>query len=223
MAEENIKNKPEIMGPGAHEIHQTIADATGFSGGESAVLLQEAQNETEPDPEFPFGHPNNIDWTKIDSAGIQLIKEINLRPWMKSTEYCSGHPLDRPSDEKSEFYPYITGNDVYEEIGKLDMAYIRGLIPDVFFRRRKQELRERGATRFYLNVNVYNIAIFQQWTRMLSTLIIMSTNSILDPLIVRYNPVRPGMNYTIHWDYWTLAERELIHQLAFDSLMHFPV
>ena len=221
-----VDGKPEIAGPGAHEI-EAVPDATGHSGDPTVVFEEEPETLAEPepqiDPAFPFGRPENIDYTKIDQVGVKLIQEVNLRPWIKSTEYCSGHPLDRPADEYSEIYPYVTGENVYKEINKLDLAYVRGLIPDVFFRHRKAEIREMGATRFYLNVNVYNLGIFLEWARLFGTFVVMATNSTINPLIVRYNPLRVGMNYSIYWDYWTAEERELIHTIALDSLSNFPV
>src|SRR5277367_5848603 len=144
----------EVFGPGASKIKviEPVADATGFPGDDTpeppagpveAAILEDmkskiaaAEEEAEKpiDPFFPFGTPNQIDWTKIDQAGVEMLQELNLRPWIKSVEYCSGHPLDRPPDEVSALYPYVSGENVYDEIDKLDMAFIRGLIPDQFFR-----------------------------------------------------------------------------------------
>lgn len=210
-------NEPEIMGPGASEV-QAVADATG-----SPHELPSQDSLPGLDLSFPFGRPENINWEEIDQAGIILIKELNLRPWIKTTEYCSGHPLDRPAGELSLLYPISTGENVYEEIHTLDLAYVRGLISDIYFRRRKQELRDIGATRFFLNVNVYNQTIFQDWIRALTTMVMVATNSGINLLNVRYNQLRLGMNYSIYWDYWTMEERDLIHALTLECLSHFPV
>jgi hypothetical protein len=220
-------NNPEIAGPGAASI-EAIPDGTGFSGDDTQWKKEPPapaveSEEPEFDPNFPFGKPADIDWTKIDTPGSILLKELNLRSWMQSTEYCSGHPLDRPADESSELYPYVTGENVYVEIAKLDMAYTRGVISDVYFRHRKRELREIGGTRFFLNVNVYNQTIFQDWVRMLGTMVMMSLGGAINPLVVRYNPLRPGTNYSIYLDYWTLDERDIIHALVLSSLAQFPV
>lgn len=233
--------KPTIVGPDADEIKvEQIPDATGYSipemdeeaepigVAEASLLLgakKAADEASKPtiDPAFPFGRPEDIDWSKIDAAGHDLLKEVNIRPWMKSVEYCSGHPLNRHPEELSELYPYVTGENVYEEINRLDLAFIRGLIPDVFFRYRKQEIRSMGATRFYLNVNVYSIEIFLQWTKILAGMVTASTQSVTNPLIVRFNPNRPGVNYSIYWDYWTAEERNLIHYLVSESLDSVPV
>jgi hypothetical protein len=226
-------NLPQLQGPGAKKIEiEHVPDGTGFSGSdeEPAGPAEEAGAESvkkeEPmefDPEFPFGTPAAIDWNEIDAPGRDMLKELNLRPWIKSTEYCSGHPLDRPVDEPSKLYPYVTGENVYEEIANLDMAYIRGLVNDTYFRHRKTELRALGATRFYLNVNVYDNAIFSEWIRLLAALVAAATNSGLYPLIVRENPLRPGKNVSLVWDYWTAEERDMIHHLVMVSLNHFPV
>lgn len=227
----------EILGPGASKIKviEPVADATGFPGddtpepasgpAEAAVLESAAPPPAEKtiDPFFPFGTPNDIDWNTIDKAGAELIQEINLRPWIKSVEYCSGHPLDRPPDEESGLYPYVSGENVYDEISKLDMAFVRGLIPDVYFRYRKQELRTQGMTRFYLNVNVYNIEIFLEWTKAISHLVTIMTQSAINPVVVRYNPLRPGVNYSIYWDYWTMDERDMIHDAVSTALNHIPI
>lgn len=232
---------PEVFGPGASKIKviEPVADATGFPGddkpeppagpAEEAVLEAAKAAEVPPpqqkpiDPYFPFGAPQDIDWKKIDSAGVELLQELNMRPWIKSVEYCSGHPLDRPPDEASELYPYVSGENVYDEITKLDMAFVRGLIPDQYFRYRKQELRTQGMTRFYLNVNVYNIDIFLEWTRSIAQLVTIMTNSSINPVVVRYNPLRPGTNYSIYWDYWTMDEQMLIHDAVETALLHIPV
>ena len=222
-------NKPEIVGPHADLVEvEPIPDGTGFSGDGSQVepvQSNESHEQKEPvfDPEFPFGRPENIKWSEIDAAGVELLKEINLRPWMKSTEYCSGHPLDRPENELSSLYPYVTGENVYQEIDKLDRAYLRGLINDTFFRSRKKELREAGATRFFLNVNIYNNDIYLEWIKLLAALVASATPNGLYPLIVRENPLRPGHNVSLIWDYWTSEERDMIHYLIMVSLNSFPV
>jgi hypothetical protein len=217
-------NTPQIEGPEAHKIEiEPIPDATGFSGEDAPAEKQAENKQDVPDPTFPFGRPEHINWEEIDPAGHELLKEINLRQWMKTTEYCSGHPLDRPLNEASELYPYITGENVYEEIHRLDLAYMRGLVNDSFFKHRKLELRNAGCTRFYLNVNVYDLEIFLQWTRFISTLVIASMNSSVYPLVVRFNPLRPGNNVSLYWDYWTMDEREMIHGLLMASLAQFPV
>lgn len=239
-----MSDQPEIFGPGA-ELVQTVPDATGHSGEETTPVIavavtssdgvgiaqaieevvEELQSEPEPvvNPQFPFGHPDNIDWSKIDPAGVNMLKDLNARSWIKSVEYCSGHPANRPANEGSALYPPANGRNPYEDINTLDNAYLRGAIPDVYFRYQKQEIRQSTITRFYLNVNVYNIAIFQAWVKLLSTMITMATNTVLNPVLVRYNPLRPGINYTIAWDYWTLEERDLIHQVVTDSLANYPV
>jgi hypothetical protein len=103
------------------------------------------------------------------------------------------------------------------------MAFVKGLINETYFKYRKTELRTAGATRFYLNVNVYNLGIFLEWTRLLSIMVLKAMNSSLYPLIVRLNPIRPGINFTLAWDYWTLDEREMIHALIMTSLNNIPV
>lgn len=203
-----IDVQPEIAGPDASVIQPT----------DSAEPIK-----PQIDPAFPFGRPEEIDWTQLDTSGIVLINELNLRPWIKSTEYCSGHPLNRHPEEISELYPYVTGEDVYEETSKLDRAYLRGLIPDVYFRSRKRDLRENGITRFYLNINVYNLTIFHDWIKVFSSIVMVASGSSSNPLIVRYNPLRVGINYTLYWDYWTTEERDLIHNIAIQSLNNFPV
>lgn len=225
-----MSTEPEVHGPGAKEIQiEAIPDGTGFSGDVAEVEATEVKNETtapvekEFDPAFPFGRVEDIDWNKIDAPGRDMLKELNLRSWVKSTEYCSGHPLNRPIDEVSDLYPYVSGENVYEEIARLDMAYIRGLINDTFFKQRKTELRSTGATRFYLNVNVYDYAIFSEWVKVLASLVAATTSSMLYPLIVRENPLRPGKNISLAWDYWTVEERDMIHQLVMVALNNFPV
>jgi hypothetical protein len=220
--------EPEIAGPEAHKVEvvpvQGEVATEKPAGPAEQTVLDSVKPEAPPlDPSFPFGRPENIDYKILDEAGHDLIKELNLRPWVKTVEYCSGHPLDRFPEEQSELYPYATGENVYEEIAKLDMAYLRGLVNDTYFKHRKTELRSAGATRFYLNMNVYNLGIFLEWTRLLSALIIATTNSGLYPLIVRLNPLRPGVNVSVYWDYWTLEERDMIHDLFLVSLNNFPV
>lgn len=237
------KGKPEIYGPGKHKIQvsEPVPDATGHSNSEPEVPMVEAFEETqeivdaiadsfiplefepEPDPSFPFGTPDQIDYTKLDKAGVELIQELNKRPWVKTVEYCSGHPLDRPADELSELYPYVSGENVYQEINKLDMAMTRGLISDRYFRYRKNDLQTVGATRFFLNVNVMDIKIFQSFVKVCSQLLTVTTQSVVNPIIVRMNPLRPGNNFSIHWDYWTMAERNMIHAILLDALYNIPV
>lgn len=225
----SIDKQPEIAGPGAASI-QSVPDGTGHSTDEVFILdadQLEAEEVEEPvieiDPAFPFGRPENIDWAQIDPAGVTLLQEVNLRSWMKSTEYCSGHPLNRPPNEVSKLYPLVTGENVYEEINRIDTAFLRGLIPDVYFRQRKQDLRQQGMTRFYLNVNVYNIEIFQEWLKFFCSVVTLATQTQLNPVVIRYNPMRPGMNYSIYWDYWTIEERDMIHTLIMNSLSQFPI
>lgn len=231
-----INGKPEIFGPDADKVElEHVPDGTGFSGETAEqpaglaeeiiaeIFKEQEEDEIAMDPMYPFGRPENIDYAELDQAGIQLIQEVNLRPWMKSVEYCSGHPLNRPPDEPSYLYPFVSGENVYEEINRLDLAHIRGLIPDPYFRYRKQELRQQGMTRFYLNVNVFNMMIFQEWARIFSTLVTVATQSSVNPLIARFNPLRPGINYSFYWDYWTVEERQLIHAVALDALSNFPL
>jgi hypothetical protein len=190
------------------------------------AMVEETEPEVQIDAEFPFGRPEVIDWDELDKEGHPLIKEINLRPWMKSTEYCSGHPLDRPKDEQTGWGSRISdvlSENVYVEISKLDMAYLRGAIPDVYYRRRKLQLRDEGATRFYLNINVYNLVPFMQWIRTFSVTLLSLLGSDYNPIVVRMNPLRPGLNYTIYWDYWSMDERVMIHDLALRTLQQFPV
>lgn len=229
-------NKPEIFGPGAGLVKiEAIPDATGHPGepevekpagpAEQQVVdqAQAEQQQEEVDPAFPFGKPDKIDYKELDIAGHELITELNLRPWIKTVEYCSGHPLDRFPEEKSDLYPYGTGENVYEEMQKLDMAFMRGLINDTYFKYRKKELREVGATRFYLNVNVYDEKIFKEWIKLASSLVIATTHNGLYPLKVQFNPLRFGTNYSIYWDYWTMEEREMVHVILLTALQNFPV
>jgi len=228
--------KPEIHGPDAATISASIPDGIGHSLNEGeevpegvaealaqAIAAAAETEKVELDPMFPFGTPDQIDYKELDQAGVKLIQELNKRPWIKTVEYCSGHPLNRHPEEASELYPYVTGENVYEETDKLDMAFIRGVVPDQFFRRRKRELREQGLTRFYLNVNVYSLPIFMDWVRTLAAAVMVVTQQGLNPLIIRFNPIRTGVNYSIYWDYWTLEERDLIHNLALDTLNQIPI
>jgi|SRR5208337_323878 len=224
--------KPQIAGPGAEGIKvQTEPTAVEVKegmpeglkkllGGLAAAVQEQAEAEAQIDPSFPFGKPEEIDYSELDSAGITMIQEINKRPWIKTVEYCSGHPLDRPTGEQSELYPYATGENVYLETAKLESAFVRGLIPDQYFRHRKDELRRAGITRFYLNVNIEDMIPFMGWIGYISKLVVMATNTLVNPVVVRYNPLRPGINFSIYWDYWTLEERHLIHSVVMDALQH---
>lgn len=224
--------EPQIAGPGAEGIKvQTtpIIDEgkedlpeglKKLLGGIAVAVQEQAEAESKVDPFFPFGKPEDINYSELDSAGITMIQEINKRPWIKTVEYCSGHPLDRPTGEQSELYPYATGENVYMETARLESSFVRGLIPDQYFRHRKEELRKAGITRFYLNVNVENMIPFMEWVGYISKLVVMATNTLINPVVVRYNPLRPGINYSIYWDYWTLEERHLIHSVVMDALQH---
>ena len=50
---------------------------------------------------YPYDLPNEIVYKDLDRPGRALIKEINLHPWMESTDYCAGHPPDRPAKEST--------------------------------------------------------------------------------------------------------------------------
>lgn len=215
--------QPEIVGPGAASIEIDMSDCQ--TAPDIPTVTEESIKEELPqiDPSFPFGHPDNLDYSTLDKAGQELVAAINLRPWIKTVEYCSGHPFDRPTDENSALYPYGSGENVYEEINKLDAAYVRGLLPEVYFRTRKADLRSAGATRFYLNVNVYNMIVFTDWIKLFSGVVTLATQTHSNPLVVRLNPTRPGINYSLYWDYWCMEERTMIHYLALDTLNHFPV
>lgn len=228
----NDKGLPIISGPAAAEVsikmenladnaegQETMAEFVGVPASE----IPGDQQEVSIDPEFPFGRPENIDWSTIDQAGISLLHEVNNRIWMKSTEYCSGHPLDRPEGETSVLYPYRTGENVYGELSRLDMAFVRGLLPDMYFRARKRELREQGSTRFYLNVNVYDVDVFQSWIKTLSSLVMVLSGDPTNPVRVTLHSLRPGYNFSIAWDYWSMEERQMIHDIMLQSLMEFPV
>lgn len=228
-----MPNEPEIAGPGAEGIQVQTTSATAtevaqtlpeglkqFLGGLAAAVQEQAEAEASVDPMFPFGKPEEIDYSELDSAGISMIQAINKQPWIKTVEYCSGHPLDRPTGEQSALYPYATGENVYMETAKLDSAFVRGLVPDQYYRHRKEELRKAGMTRFYLNVNVEDLAIFMTWVGYISKIIVMTTNTLINPVVIRYNPLRPGVNFSIYWDYWTLEERHLIHAAIMDALQH---
>lgn len=161
------------------------------------------------DPEFPFGKPENINLAEVDPMGHPLLKEVNLRPWMKSTEYHGGDPLDEI--------------DVYQAINRLDRKYVRGVIPDVQFRRAKAQLREEGINRFFLNVNVYNLVPFTKWIKNVSVALISIVGSTYNPLVVRMNPLRPTLNFSMYWDYWTIEEKLMIHSLFVETLQQIPV
>lgn len=116
--EHGMLTHPEIHGPFADQVkYEPVSQPDGFAESHSEVSasdlltdhtveespMDEPQNQVEEkeiDPSFPFGTPDEIKWSEIDQAGLILIKEINTRTWMKSTEYCSGHPLDRAQSEK---------------------------------------------------------------------------------------------------------------------------
>jgi len=61
---------------------------------------------------------------------------------------------------------------------------------------------------------------FMEWVTYISKIITIATNTIINPVIVRYNPLRPGVNFSVYWDYWTLEERQLIHSAVMDALQH---
>lgn len=153
--------------------------------------------------EFPFGPPDSIDWTEINPVGHVLLKEVNARSWVKSTEYHAGMVSDIHAPA---------------ELANLDLKFVRGVIPDIQFRRIKRAMQEEFIARFYLNVNVYAMTPFMTWMKSLAMTMASIQGDGLNPVMVRYNPLRPNANFTITWDYWTKHEQLMIHEIAVDTL-----
>lgn len=190
-----------------------------------AELIKKAVDDR--DPEFPFGRPADINYDKVDEIGRPLIKEINKRAWVQSTEYCSGHPPDRPLGEKTKWYPGEGGQKIFQDcIGDLMRYRMNGVISQHELDMKMVDLHQRYSSYFYLNVNVYQMNIFRQWLGSLQRLIfeVWGEDALFHRILdIKFHPIRPQLNFTIRFTYFSVEDREKIHQTILDSLHYFPV
>ena len=54
---------------------------------------------------YPYDLPNEIVYKDLDQVGRALIKEINLHPWMSSTDYCAGIRTGPPGERINAVEP----------------------------------------------------------------------------------------------------------------------
>ena len=183
-----------------------------------------------PNPFFPYGPPEEIVWKDIDPVGHRLIKEINLRPWIATVAYCSGHPADRPVEEETPWCQKLTWNGLsrwnfYQEGVKLERQLRGHRIGKAAYNEQVQNLIETSRAHFSLNVNVYVMAPFLQWLRTVYTVYLQTFMRM--PIYklpeVSLNPMSPIPHFNIMVGYFGVEHRESLHELFVDSLRVVPI
>jgi hypothetical protein len=184
---------------------------------------------------YPYGEPEDINYDLIDPIGRRLIKELNMRPWISTVSYCSGHPQDRPIDEETaeSTTHYMPSSDppkpvrwnFYEELYR--MSSLGADLPEGKMEEAQDELAESSITEFNLSVHVLNHHAFVVWIRTVNTALRMfvGREALRDrPIDVRLNlNMRRGMNYIITWPYFTVKERTIFHEIMLGTLDNIPV
>lgn len=184
---------------------------------------------------YPYDYPNKIVYKELDQVGRALIKEINLHPWMDSTDYCAGHPPDRPANESTPVSLSKAGNakldslrwNFFKELTKLKQRGRAKKINPEKFHVEAQRLLDRSRSRFCLNLNVYAMPVFLGWARQVE----MEVGLIFDgkilphyqPPAIRLNPGRPGLNVTWTFEFYSAEERRVFHQILLDTLRMIPI
>lgn len=182
------------------------------------------------DLSFPFGHPQCLDYSKLDPIGIDLIKELNKRPWCQTVSYCSGHPMDRPEDENTPWSSKATWKgknrwDLSVELEALSRQYRGHRLTKDAFHSQSDELLNLSRTRFHLNLNIYVMEPFTKWLRIVH--VIYARTFMKFPVYrlpeVIFNPVVPTLNYSINCGYFGTEHRVGMHKLWSEALRHVPI
>lgn len=180
------------------------------------------------DHEFPYGRPEQLDYTTVDIAGHDLLKALNTTDWIKTVEYCSGHPLDRPLTEGTHKGPFHINDDgspirldPYREFSEIDAQFMKGLCD----RRRRDELRqnmeEMSRVTFFLHVNVYNSDKFFKWVKVTQSGLLQAFGMdayVVFPFRVMYQALRIQNSYNLTIDYFSVRDRAMIHLIMIEAL-----
>ena len=183
-----------------------------------------------PSFRYPYDLPNEIVYKELDQMGRALIKEINLHPWMESTDYCAGHPPDRPAKESTPLSLLKAGSpkmdalrwDFFEELAKLKQRSKPG---DKYYTEVRR-LGDQSRSRFYLNLNLYLLPPFLNWARRVDLIvsrIFVGGLPIYRLPEVQFHPSRPGLNVTWSFDYYSVEDRRVFHQILLDTLQGLPI
>lgn len=183
-----------------------------------------------PDPTFPYGRVEDINYNQLDPAGHNLIKEINKRPWIATVSYCSGHPFNRPKEEDTPYTEHLTYKgkprwEFAEEMHKLNKQVRGHRISKDIYRTEIKDLIEASRSWFNLTMNVYKTEPFLQWMR---SFFVAYTNTFLQfqlyrPPEVTLNPLFPIPNYTLVCGYFGVEHRTGLHTLLSESIRNIPI
>ena len=188
------------------------------------------------DPLFPYGAPEELDYATLDQAGVELIKEINRHPWIATTEYCSGHPSDRPPTEETAHtaehnrivmatMPTAFRWDFWEELQRLTDYHLKGKIGKTDYVTRQAMLVECSKATLYFGAQVSVVRPFFGWMRLVYSGFgeIFTGSPLYSMPTLTVDPMRKLMRIHFSFDYYGVAHRERAHNILMTSLMEFPI
>ena len=183
------------------------------------------------DHTFPFGRVEEIDYNLLDQSGIELIRELNRRPWLATVSYCSGHPCDRPLEEETPIsmrqplYKEAKRWDYEQEMDKLAKKVRGHRITKEIFKHEIKSLLDVSRSWFNLNVNVYKPDPFFQWMHL--SFMLYARTFMQFPLYqlpeVTFNPLFPVPNFNVSCGYYGMEHRTALHDLFVEALRNIPI
>ena len=85
---------------------------------------------------------------------------------------------------------------------------------------------ERSRSSFYLNLNLYLLPPFFNWARRVDLIvsrIFLGGVPIYRLPEVQINSGRPGLNVTWSFEYYSVEDRRVFHQILLDTLRDIPI
>ena len=188
------------------------------------------------DPLFPYGTPEELDYSMLDQTGVELIKEINRHPWIATADYCSGHPSDRPPTEETSHtaernkiitvaMPTAFRWDFWEELQHLTDHHRKGQIGRIDYMTHRTLLLECSKATLYFDAQVSVIRPFFSWMKLVYNAfeeVFMGLPFYSTPVLTT-DPLHKLLRIHFSFDYYGVAHRETAHNILLNSLMEFPI
>jgi hypothetical protein len=191
------------------------------------------------DPNYPYGQPQEIDYSLLDQAGVELVQEMNRHPWLATVDYCSGHPSDRPPSENTpisiardelaaRFMPNAFRWNYWEEIKGCMDAYVAGNKSKTDYLIARNGLTELSKTTLRIAMFVGSLKPFIYWMR----LVFMGISAAFLGLPeyempkLTLNPMKCAkheLNFIFEFEYFGVAHRQVVHDIMLDALREIPL
>ena len=117
--------------------------------------------------------------------------------------------------------------DFFAELTKLKQRSKPGPAGLAKWYAESRRLMERSRTWFSLNLNLSSLPLFLAWARLVDVMVSRVFNGGTLPAYrlpeVQINSGRPGLNVTWSFEYNSVEDRRVFHQILLDTLRDIPI